>query len=108
MATQWIASGVSEGNHEGGQNNRSGPNFRFLSVPSSGDISVLLQGAAVTGTTPTAILVEDRGGKTDIDIAAIETGTTFPASRVKTDQDYYLATPTDFVGKFVAVFQGNV
>ncbi|HEX4495261.1 MAG TPA: hypothetical protein VIE43_06290 [Thermoanaerobaculia bacterium] len=107
MSVQSIAAIASEEAPESGQTNRSSPNFQFLTVPSSGDISALFAGASgAQGIN--ASLVHDLGGKNDQIIAALSQNSTFDASKVETGANYYIATPNYASGNFVVYFQGNV
>jgi hypothetical protein len=108
MSVQSIAAAISEAGPEPGQKNRSGPNFQFLSVPSSGDtISSYFTG--ISGASGiTATLIHDKGGENDEVIAALTQNGTFSASKVQTGANYYIASPDNAADNFVVYFQGNV
>lgn len=108
MSVQSIAAAVSESAPESDQTNRSGPNFQFLKVPSSGDISVVMTGASGAAGI-TATLMHDIGGNNDEVIASLTQNGTFPASKVHTgDYNYYIAAPSNASSNFVVYLQGNV
>jgi hypothetical protein len=108
MSVQSIAAASSEDQPQPGQKNRSGVNFQFLSVPSSGVITSYFTGASgAPGISAT--LVHDKGGATDEIVAALTQAGTFDASKVATgDNNYYIASPNDAGSNFVVYFQGNV
>lgn len=109
MAVQPIAAAVSQERPEHGQRNRSGPNFRFLKVPASGNITVFFL-ANPNPESIEAVLVHDKGGSNDVIIAPLVEGGTFPADKVKAkgDYEYYIATPDHVLYNFVVLFQGDV
>lgn len=108
MSVQSIAAAISEDQPMSGQKNRSGVNFQFLAVPSSGVITSYFTG--VSGAPGiTATLVHDIGGGNDEIVASLSQAGTFDASKVATgNNNYYIASPDSAGGNFVVIFQGNV
>jgi 1-phosphatidylinositol phosphodiesterase len=107
MAVQSIAAVASEPQPLTGQNNRSSENFQFLTVPSSGVITSLF--TATSGAAGiSATLMQDISSDTDLVIASLTQNGTFDASKVKTNVDYYIASPDGAPGNFVVYLQGNV
>jgi hypothetical protein len=107
MSVQSIAAIASEDAPESDQKNRSSPNFQFLTVPSSGDITAVFTG--ISGAQGiNASLVHDIGGGNDVIIAALAQNSSFDASKVATGANYYIASPNYAPSNFVVYFQGNV
>lgn len=102
---QPIAAAVSESQPLPGQDNRSGPNFQFVELPSSGDITVTITGA--NGVT--CSLMQDVSGGRDPVVTSLTNGSSFAASKVKTSNNYYLASPSGASGQnFAATFMALV
>jgi hypothetical protein len=102
MATnQSIAAQVSAPKPLSGQNNRSSNNFQFLEVPSSGSITASMPGGV------TCSIMQDVSG-TDPIITTIQNGSSFPASKVKTGNNYYFATPGSTSTNFAVTLSGDI
>lgn len=105
LAHQRIATGTSQIAPQGGQSDRSGPNFNFFRIP-DGAISVVMP----EGTS--CSLAWDRPFQEDPTVVLVlRNGSSFPASKVEKGNDYYLARPfasplggffVDFFGDFSA------
>lgn len=102
MSVQSIAAAVSEESAESDQKNRSGPNFQFLNVPSSGEITSIVTSGI------TATLMHDIGGGNDEVISSVSDNGTFDAGKVETGANYYIASPNGATSNFVVYFNGNV
>lgn len=102
---QPVAAAVSESQPLPGQDNRSGPNFQFVELPSSGDITVSVSGS--NGVT--CSLMQDVSGGRDPVVTSLTNGSTFSATKVKTSNNYYLASPSGASGQnFAVTFSGAV
>jgi hypothetical protein len=102
MATnQSIAAQVSASKPLSGQKNRSSENFKFLQVPSSGNITVLMPDSI------TCSIMQDVSG-TDPIVTTIKNGAAFPASKVKAGNNYYFATPGGTATNFAVALSGDV
>ena len=102
MATyQPIAAQVSAPGPLSGQKNRSSNNFQFLEVPSSGNITASMPGGI------TCSIMQDVSG-TDPVITTIQNGSSFAASKVKTGNNYYYATPGGTSTNFEVTLSGDV
>jgi hypothetical protein len=101
MATQSIAAQVSAPAPLNGQKNRSSPNFQFLEVPSSGSITVSMPSSII------CLIMQDVSGGADPVIVTLENNFAFPASKVKKDKHYYLATPEEASTNFVVTLSGE-
>src|SRR3954447_19524959 len=89
--SQPYAAGSSSSKPLPGQDNRSGPNFQFVSVPTSGNLT-----ASFTSSSSSSIdctIMQDVSGGRDPIIATIRDGATVAASKFKTGTNYYLASP---------------
>lgn len=102
MANQAIASQVSAPKPLSGQKARSSNNFQFLEVPGSGAISVSMPSGI------SCILSQDIKNGNDKEIAPISNGTSFLASKVKTNTNYYFATPAGAPTNFAVTLNGDV
>lgn len=103
MATnQPLAAGVSAKAPLAGQDNRSGKNFQFLAVPTTGTIGVAMPGVI------TCTIMKDVSGGRDPVIASLSNAASFPASSVNTSDSYYLASPNGATLNFEVTFSGSV
>jgi hypothetical protein len=76
-----------------GQDHRSGPNFQFLpDLPSDGTVTVTITGTPNPGAI-TAQLYKD-----------LSNGATFDVSKVDSDDDYYIYSPSGATEDFVVYF----
>lgn len=101
---QPLAAAVSESQPLPGQDNRSGPNFQFVELPSSGDITVSINGS--NGLT--CSLMQDVSGRDPV-VTSLTNGSSFAASKVKTSNNYYLASPSGANSQnFAVTFSGSV
>jgi hypothetical protein len=102
MATnQAIAAQVSAPAPLSGQKNRSSNNFQFLEVPSSGSITAAMPDGV------TCSIMQDVSG-TDPVVTTITNGSSFAASKVKTGNNYYYATPSGTSTNFAATLSGAI
>ena len=91
MAQQPYAAAISSNKPLRGQDNRSGPNFQFVSVPKVGNLT-----ATVTSSSASSLecaIMEDVSGGRDPIVTTIRNGSTVETSKFKTDKRYYLASP---------------
>jgi hypothetical protein len=103
MATnQPIAAGVSAKAPLSGQDNRSGKNFQFLTVPGSGSIT-----ASLPASITCAVMKDVSGGRDPV-ITTVSNGSSFDASKVNASDNYYLASPSGATLNFEVTFSGNV
>ena len=107
MSRQSIASVASMPAPEPGQKNRSSPNFKFLDVPANGEISSSFM-AVDNPSAVQATLMQDKRLGNDVIISLLTQNGSFPARKVNTDDNYYIATPEDVSTNFVVNFEGDV
>jgi hypothetical protein len=91
MAQQPYAAAISSNKPLRGQDNRSGPNFQFVSVPRTGNLTVTVTGESAASLE--CAIMEDVSGGRDPIITTIRNGSTVDASKFKDDKRYYLASP---------------
>jgi len=92
---------------EPGQKNRSSPNFKFLDVPAKGEISTTF----IAVDNPSAVLatlMQDKRLGNDVIVSLLTQNGSFPASKVNTEDNYYIASPEDVSSNFVVNFEGDV
>lgn len=107
MSMQSIASVASMPAPEPGQLHRSSPNFRFVDLPSDGEIYTHF----IAVDYPSGIyatLMQDKRLAHDVVIASLTENGSFPADQVNTDDHYYIASPDNVSTNFIVDFQGDV
>jgi hypothetical protein len=107
MSIQSIASVASMPAPEPGQKNRSSPNFKFVDVPASGEISSTF----IAVDNPSAVLatlMQDKRLGNDVIISLLTQNGSFPAGKVNTTDSYYIASPDDVSSNFVVNFEADV
>lgn len=107
MSIQSIASVASMSAPEPGQKNRSSPNFKFLDVPSDGEISASFI-AVDNPSEVLATLMQDKRLGSDVIISSLKQNGTFPAEKVNADDNYYIASPDNVSSNFIVNFQSDV
>lgn len=101
--SQPYASGVSSSKPLAGQDNRSGENFSFFTLPSSGSLTVQVQDNP-NATTLTCTVMEDVSGGRDPVVASLSNGATVAVSKFSTSKNYYLASPNGTSANFAVIF----
>jgi hypothetical protein len=104
--SQPYGAAISGSSAESGQKHRSGPNFQFLpnlsDLSSDASLTVTIAGTPNPGSV-TATLYKDKSGSDD-KIADLSNGSTFDASDVDSDDNYYIADPSGATEDFVVYF----
>lgn len=89
--TQPYGATVSSHKPLSGQENRSSGNFKFIDLPKVGDLTV-----AITGNPNSAaidcVVMEDVSGRDPL-ITTIRNGSKVAVSKLRGDNNYYIATP---------------
>lgn len=89
--SQPYGAGVSSYKPLSGQDNRSGDNFQFFSLP-SGDFTVQITDNP-NATSLTCTVMKDVSGGRDPVISSLKNGATVSAKSFATGTNYYLASP---------------
>src|ERR1051325_943711 len=83
-----------------GQGERCGPNFKFLpNLPPYAELSVTITGTQYPGSVK-ATLYRDKFGADEF-VAHISNGSYLDASKIDTDDEYYIASPSGATGNFI-------
>ena len=102
--SQPYGAAVSGSSPESGQKHRSGPNFQFLpGLPTSGSLTVTIAGTPNPGSVDAHLYKDNSLGKDD-DIGSFKTGGVIDASKVNSDDSYYLADPSGATEDFIVYF----
>lgn len=89
--SQPYASGVSSYKPLPNQDNRSGENFSFFSLP-SGSFTVQVTDNPSSATLTCSVMEDVSGGRDPV-VATLSNGATVAASKFSTSKNYYLASP---------------
>jgi hypothetical protein len=90
MPLQPYAAAISSNQPLRGQENRSGPNFQFVSVPRIGELTVTI--TSPSSSEIECSVMEDKSGRDPV-VTLIRNGITVDASKFDDNKKYYLASP---------------
>jgi hypothetical protein len=85
-----------------GQDHRSSPDFQFINLPESGNLTIQITGGGSSDVQAT--LMHEKGGWPDQNVGPVSNTATVSVDKVETGANYYIADPVNATQDFDVSF----